>query len=141
MPIRFVRPETRRLPLSGDAWIVVKVRLTARERRDLLTRLYPIGADDQPHRNIAQVGFAELAMYLVDWSTTEFPIRGVSTAELESAIDALEDEDRLEILAAIEAHVDAVERARLEEKKTPSLAPPSSSTSPSLVGVGGGTNG
>lgn len=141
MPIRFVRPETTRIPISGEAWIVVKNRLTARERRTMLTRLYPLGPDGEPRRNFDQIGFAELAAYLVDWSTTEFPIRGVSSADLDAAIDSLEDEDRLEILVAIEGHVVRLEAAREAEKKTRITAPASSPISRSLVGVAGGTNG
>jgi len=141
MRSRFVRPETRRLELTDGDWITVKARLTAGEKRAMFARMYTADGTGQHVVNLEAVWFVRLAAYLVDWSLPEFPIRGVAREAVESALRNLEDDDLVELTAALEAHEAREAEAFAALKKTSTGAPASSRTSPSLAAVGGGTNG
>jgi len=136
---RFVRPETRTLPLSEDDWLVVRVRLTAGEKYRMFRAMYPVDDEGRAHVDSEQVIFAPLWTYLVDWSFTELPIRGAALDVVQAAVAALDEDEIEEVRTAMTAHRAAVAAERAAEKKTPTGATTSAPRSPSLVAVGGRT--
>jgi hypothetical protein len=124
MGSRFVRPETVTLPISDGDWILVKRRLTVGESREYWARAYR--RDRQTGEllvNRRQAGPALVTAYLIDWSLTDDEgkpvlIRGVSAADMRRVLDGLDVDSFTEIRDAIQAHKDAMEKEREEEKKT-----------------------
>jgi len=137
---RFVRPETTTLHISQGDTLIVKRRLTAGEHRDMLVRGSVMGEDEKLHVNPAQIGLAAMTAFLVDWSFVDdrgqhVEIRGLSIADLEACLRALDPDDFEEVKTAIEAHENAMTAERDQEKKHQAGASGSVSTSPSLVGA------
>jgi len=108
---RVVSPESVRLPLSDGDYLTVKKELNAGEYHKLVTE----GAAGKP--------FAVVIAYLVGWS-----IVGIGGQPLDYRVEQSTDERRdvlgsldvptiVEIVAALDAHQAANERA-IQEKKT-----------------------
>jgi hypothetical protein len=143
----FVRPETRRLALSDDHWILVKRRLNAGEYRAHLQRSSSVGDDDRRHLNSLDHGLSLVVAYVLDWSLTsgEQTIRGMADADRSAVYDSLDQDRFTEIFQAVEAHVAAMELERSQLKNArPDGEKTSEATSPSpsdVVGVliGSGT--
>ena len=137
----FITPETDRLDLSDGQWILVKRRLNRGELREAYARMYLAGADGSLKVNPLATGVAMVTAYLLDWSLTDdagkpVAIRGLSPDNLTSILDCLDPERFGEISAAIDAHIDAVDAARAQEKKLRN-GDAGATTSPSPSGVAG----
>ena len=124
---RVVTPGTIRLALSQGDFLIVKQRLNAGETMDLFERAAPEIDLTVPgavgRLPPAKVGLAIVTAYLLDWSFTDpdgrgIPLRGLSAAEKEGALRAIDFESLVEIMNAITAH-DATTR---QEKKRPADA-------------------
>jgi hypothetical protein len=104
MGIRFVTPETVRLPLNdGDDYIVIKRRLSHGEREEMMAGLVPNLTAGQPvHVDAAAVRTGKVLAYLIGWSSPE-PI-DVDT------IKHLDPDSFDEIERAIDAHVATSEK-------------------------------
>jgi hypothetical protein len=137
----FVRPETRRLPLSDGEWIVVKQRLSAGEFRAHLTRSTYLDADGRRRLDPLLHGISKVIAYLVDWSLPDAVIRGASAADLTAALDSLKTERYAEIQRAIDAHEDAMAAEREQEKNVTDGGSTSSAISPSPFAVAGASSG
>ena len=112
---RIVSPETVRLPLTDGDFLLVKKELNAGEHIDSLT--------DQA----AGKALAAVLAYLVSWTlvgVNDAPIAytlGLSSDERRDVLRSLDVATLVEITTAIEAHVQANERAIAEKKRTPDL--------------------
>lgn len=112
---RFVPQDVVRLPLSGGDWIDVKKELNAGEARRVFTKLVKtMHAGEKTELDPEQVGKTKLAEYIVGWSLVDDQDRSVpfSTA----ALDNLDQDTYTEIMKAVDAHDEAVEKAREERK-------------------------
>jgi hypothetical protein len=123
----FVRPETRTLTLEDGETIVVRRRLNAGEQRAMYARMYVAGVDGRLKVNSLETGMAAVTAFLLDWSLCDdagekVPIAGLPPEELAPILDGLDPNTFGEIRRAIDAHAEAEERARLEEKKLPASA-------------------
>jgi len=143
-----------RLPLSRGDWIAVKAALNAGEHDALFDKCMVrddtgapvLGADNKPRLDPTRSARAMLFAYLLDWSFADddghvVEIKQQPAAIVESAVDALDFDSRVEILTAITEHDARIRAARAEEKKRLAGSTAFDSTSRSLVGVAGGTNG
>ena len=136
----FVRPDTRRLPLSDGQSIVVKQRLSSGDFRAHLKRSSYLGPDGLRRIDTLQQGLSTVITYLVDWSL-EAPILGASEHDLIVALDALAPERFAEIKTAIETHEAAMAAEREQEKNATDGAKASPAISPSPSGVAGASSG
>jgi hypothetical protein len=140
MDSRLVHPERVRLPLLEDAWIEVKARLNHGETTELYERLYERAPDGELQRHPLRWADALVAAYLVDWSIDP-PIRGAGGDERRAALNAIDQDTFLEIKEAVEAHVNALERARAEKKRRRTGDRASSPISASPVAAAGAMSG
>lgn len=139
---RFVTPATRTLTLSDGDWVVVKERLNVGEARAEFARRFEYPETGTvPRVNLQQVGFSQVVAYLLDWSLTEMPIRGVSATDLDRILRNLEPEFFAELQQAIDAHIATMESEREAQKKTDPGATPSAPTSPSPAAAAGAMSG
>jgi hypothetical protein len=143
MPVsRVVKPESKRLELSGDDWLLVKRRLNHGET----TRHFLRGHDADGKPRPIEGALAKIAIYLLDWSLVgldgqQIVIRGESLDAIIAAVNSLDPASVFEINAAILAHEDAIVEEIEAEKKTRVGASLSSPTSTSPGPVAGGTSG
>jgi len=111
-------------------YIDVKRELNIREARQVQKRMLP-GGVIRPGETIgydaAEVGFAQVAMYLLGWNLCDPEGHPLSCDE--DTIGNLDVQTFNEIYAAIDAHVDAV----TAEKNGMGEAPKSEATSPSVA--------
>lgn len=128
MGIRFVTPETKRLPLSDGDFITIKQRLSHGERDAMFARMRAHPANSRAE---------ELTAYLIAWSSPETYSVDLSEQERVSILNGLDPDSFDEITAAIKAHLDAYE----QEKKLPTGGNASSPTSPSVAAIPGGMSG
>ena len=113
----FVRQETRRLPLAGDQWLLVKARLTAGEYRAHLARSSDVLDDGTRRINTLQHGASLIVAYLVDWSLADqVEILGMAPTTLATVLDTLDPDRFNDIRQAIEAHDLAMSAERAAEK-------------------------
>jgi len=111
----FVVPETIRLPLEGEQWIDVKRALNVGEVQAMFRRIYPTAkAGEKLDVDLTQVGSAKVLAYLVGWSLVD--PGGKPVAVSEAALNRLSPEKFALIREAIEAHDEAAEAQRAEEK-------------------------
>jgi hypothetical protein len=137
MGLDFVGVETDTLPLSDGAWIIVRRRLNHGEQTDMFARLYIAGVDGQFRSNPFKQGMATVTAYLLDWSRTDQPIRGLTPEQLEPILRGLAVESFAEIRKAVEAHELTQEKAREVAKNGTGGAIESSAISSSPVAVAG----
>lgn len=132
---RFIDPDTDTLPLSNGDVIIVKRRLNHGETAESRTRMFPRGDDGKVISDPARYRQQLVLAYLVDWNLTHHqrpvPMRGLPDDERSAALDALDEDDFLDIVTAIEAHIEAKTAERAAEKKTPAGESGSPGTSPS----------
>lgn len=139
----FVRPEPQRLTLSDGKFIDIRKRLTHGETEDMYTRMSP-HADVLNRR---EVRTAKILAYLIGWSLTDddgTPVPMTPTLPEHERIDTIRslDPDRaVEIHQAIEAHEEAIDKARATQKKILSGSPNGGATSISPSGVTGASSG
>lgn len=99
---------------SGD-WLEVKQRLTAGEYRERLAREYTLDAETgRQVVDVRQTGFALVAAYVVDWSFVDDT--GASVPFSEDALRTVDADTFREIHAAVQAHDQADDARRSEEK-------------------------
>ena len=134
----FVRPSTRRLPLSEEQWLLVKQRLTTGEYRAHLKRSSAVGLDGIRRVNSIDHALSLLVAYLVDWSLAEqATITGASEAALIAVLEALDPDRFDEIYRAIEAHEAAMAAEREQEKNATAGEKGSAAISPSPSAAAG----
>jgi hypothetical protein len=149
-----VRPEIHTIVLASGETLVVKKRLNAGERREMLKMMrLPDGRVDG-----LMSGPACVLAYLVDWTVTDdgkpLIIREQPSEIVAKTLDALDVEDYKEIEFEIELHDDKMSAERRAEKKrqiqlarearepkavSPSTSPSSEPNSPSAVDSDSGT--
>jgi len=129
MGIRFITPETVTLPLSDGDSITIKKRLSHGERDAMLARMR---ADDGK-----DLRAAELAGYLVAWSSPVPYSLELPEDERIATINALDADSYDEMRDALRAHLNAHE----EEKKRRTGATGSGPISSSPVALAGVTSG
>lgn len=136
MALRFVRPETVRVPVGDDPndWIEVKKELTAGERAKMsgaaLRVMRPATTDAQGavvtpaafEMDSVALKFSRIAAYVTGWSSD----RDYGA----SAVQALDDATVDAIDKALDAHIAAVE----EEKKVRAGTSKTATPSPSADG-------
>ena len=126
---RFVVPDVVRLPLSDGDWIDVKKELNAGEQRRVFTNLVKtMQAGEKPELNPEQVGKTKILEYVVAWS-----FGTGAQAFSASALDAIDPDSYAEIMAAVDTHDEAADKARTERKNGRSTATISEATSPLLA--------
>lgn len=143
MASRFVRPETKTLPISHGDTLTVRKRLTAGERRAMFARMY---AEGTVRVDPIRVGVAAMTAYLLDWTLTDddgkpVPIRDLSPDDIGRVLDNLTPESFNEIQDAIETHAEAMDAERVTEKNDQATESMSSATSPFVVPSTGDTTG
>jgi len=118
-----VPPNTRRLPLSDDQWIVVKERLNTGEYRAYLRGSSTVDEDGRRRIDFMEHTLSRLVAYLVDWSADP-PIRGASEADRRAALDLIDPDRFTELDEAVQAHIAArdAERAAAKKKTTTGAA-------------------
>jgi len=126
-----------RLPLSEGDWIEVKKELNAGEQRRVFTNLVKtMQAGEKPELNPEQVGKTKILAYVIAWSFTDGAGKAVPFSA--TALDNVDPDTYAEIMAAVDAHDEAADKARTERKNAPSTptTSPAISTSvdSSLVG-------
>jgi hypothetical protein len=118
---RVVIPDAVRVPLSDGDWIEVKKRLNSGEQRAMFERMYISGIDGRLRVNPIQQGIAKATAYLLDWSICGLDgkvigIADKSIATVTAALDSLEPDTTAEIVTAINAHEEAMDAQREQEK-------------------------
>jgi hypothetical protein len=135
MAIAFVQPETTKLSIGEDAWILVKKRLNAGESRRMFAGVIKTMAiGEKLELDPEKVGLQKVLVYLLDWSAADqFPIRGKSSGEVADALNNLDQESYQAIVKAIDTHEAEMDAAHELEKKVPSGESASSATSTSAA--------
>jgi hypothetical protein len=122
MSIRFVRPETTILHLTGGDSLVVRKRLTNGEARKQFARAYEVNPDGRLRVNLIETGMALVTAYLIDWTqhddATAASIRGLTVDELTDVLNQLDPASFSEIKEAIEQHELAMLAEREAEKNS-----------------------
>jgi len=143
---RVVTPESKRLPLSNDDWILVRRRLSAGERHDSYEYMYlrnPDGSfalspDGRLIVGPANGRIAVVLSYLLDWSLvgpngSPLAIRGEPLDVIRATLRSIDEASFDEIATAITVHELALAAERDAQKKilsaTPNAAPTSASPS------------
>jgi len=134
---RFVVPDVVRVPLSDGDWLELKRELNAGEQRRIFTGLVKtMQAGEKPELNPEQVGKTKILEYVVAWSLRDAADKPVPFSA--SALDNVDPDTYSEIMAAVDAHDEAADKAREERKNvrgTPTTSPATSiSADSSLVG-------
>jgi hypothetical protein len=130
MSRRMRRPETVRLELSQNDWLVVKKHLTAGEQRAMFAGMM---REDGDAIDRVKIGFSKIASYLLDWSFEDFDgkplvISGQPENVVASILNGIDSDAYTEVLAAVEAHMEAMEKEREQEKNDRATAIASSAT-------------
>lgn len=140
---RFVRPESRVLRLATGETLTVRRYLNVGEVRGIFARVEVKHADPADDLDLTR---AIVAAYLIDWTVTDdsgaiVPIRDADFSVVMSALNAMFNDDFLEIKEAIDAHVAEQADARAQEKKLRTGTSAFSATSASPVAAAGAMNG
>jgi hypothetical protein len=149
MRSRLVRPETTKLPLSDNDWVLIKKRLNAGEHRAHLSRMFQNARemrDGTLRLDPRDVGLSKAVAYIIDWSLVDddgevISVRDKGEDVLIAALDAIEPETFDEITDAIDAHANAMAQERAASKKIRDGETQLPETSPSPVDSGGASNG
>lgn len=119
---RFVSPETLKLPLTDDDWLLVKKRLNYSEELRLQTAgitgvdaralAGQNGSLEAPREHEARINWEahaleRIALYVVDWSFVDET--GKQRKLTREAIKALDLDTAQEIADALDAHIAAME--------------------------------
>jgi hypothetical protein len=131
-----VRPEVVRVPLADGDFLDLKKQLNTREYRSMLTAQFrEPNAGDKAVINLEQMGVSKVLAYVVGWSFVDFD--GHPLPFDASTLMSIHHDVFTEILAAVEAHEEASEKARAAEKNGQGGETKSLAISPSLSGVTG----
>jgi hypothetical protein len=124
---RFVRPDSERLEISGNDWLLVKKRLTAGEQRHAFARIVKRSTlGEKLELDPEAMGLEKIVAYLLDWSLRDdtgaiVPIRDQPVAAIEAALLSLDAASFEEIHTAISAHEEREALAIADEKKTAAI--------------------
>jgi hypothetical protein len=145
MGSRVVRPETKRLPISGGDWLLVKKRLNHGEQQQAFARRYT-ATEFGSRVNLERVGMDRVLAFLVDWSLTDLAdqvidIRGKSAEEVEAALNTIDPESFAEIKAAVEQHELAMDAERTAAKNGTAGETVSAAILPSPCAAAGASSG
>lgn len=117
---RVVDPETVTIQISGEDWIEVKKRLSYGEFNKMQASLVSeIRQDGRVTPNLENVEIAQVLAYLVDWSLIDSKGKTIpidTEGRKRAAVESLHKDTVKEIVAAVTAHVEAMEARRSEEK-------------------------
>jgi len=136
---RFVRPDTRTIPLSDGDTITLRARLTAGERRAMFGRMY---RGDTTTVDPIKVQTSTIVAYLLDWNLIgddgrKVPIAELSPRDVEDVINGLDPESFTELADAVGAHVLRMDAERELEKNGHRGESTSVVTSPFVGSTGG----
>jgi hypothetical protein len=116
---RFVKPKTITIEISEGDKIQIKKELTVGERKSMYAKSMEQiqqDGDNEPKitMNVAEAAFAKVNTYLVGWSFEEEDGNGdVIPVELtEDAVRSLDEDTFAEIEAAIDKHVENLEKEK-----------------------------
>jgi hypothetical protein len=129
-------PETRKIDISHDDWILVKKHLTAGEQRKIFTGMMRENSvTGTPGIDPMKVGSSKIVGYLLDWSFQYFDgspivIKNQPEDTVTKALDEIGIDDFAELVRVIDTHEDEMKAAR-EAEKNEAGAPASAPTSPS----------
>jgi len=127
---RMVEPEQVRLPISDGDFVDVKRQLTAGEHRRIFLDQIKGGvivSGQETQLDPAKLGVTRILAYVVGWSLVDPDGRPIPFSE---ATLLLQDADTYrEIADAVDAHVEAQDRARAERRANPMYASPSAAIS------------
>jgi hypothetical protein len=105
---------------DGD-FIDVKKELTAGEQRSVFTNLVKtMHAGEKAELNPQQIGTTKILAYVIGWSFVD--ANGAPVPFSESALNNLDTESFAEITQAIDAHEEAIEKARDARKNARTIA-------------------
>jgi len=117
--LRFATNDTRTLTLSDGETLTVKTRLAHGEVQQMFQRMY----EQRDGQTVVSAGSADaiIVAYLIDWSAKDergqpVPLRGLSPADVQDRLNAMEHDSVIEIRNAIREHDDAM-RAELDALK------------------------
>lgn len=118
MSSRVRKPETHRIEISRGDWILIRKRLNFGETRRMLGRMVSVERGGIAPES---VGVSKAAAYLLDWSITDsndqpIVIDDMPIEHIVAALDSIDADCAQEIIEAIEAHMAAMEAARVAEK-------------------------
>jgi hypothetical protein len=140
MPSDFVSPKIDRIPLSNNRFIDVKRRLNAGEVRRVFARMVKTSQiGTVPTLDYEMVGLTKVVLYLVGWSCTDHEGQPVPVSE--DAINNLDPALYDEILKAVTAHEEKVEKELEAEKNAQAGERESSTISSSPESLHGVTSG
>jgi hypothetical protein len=140
MPSDFVSPKIDRIPLSNNRFIDVKRRLNAGEKRRIFSRMVSkFESGGEPQIDMQMVGLTKLVEYLVGWSFSDD--EGTPVKVSEDAINNLDPDLYAEVLKAIEAHEERIDKEREQEKNALAGENGSSTISSSPDHLAGGMSG
>lgn len=122
-----VKPATVRLSLSQGDWVDVKQELTSGEHRQMfLAQLNSTELGSKPTLDLKNVGVSRVLGYVVAWSYVGFDDKPLQiTSEV---LDKFDGETFQEVLAAVDAHHEAWEKAVDARKNAQTGATVSSTT-------------
>jgi hypothetical protein len=125
---RFVTPHVIRLPLSDGDWIDVKQELNAGEERAIFAdAVKNMVAGQKTELDPEQVGKTKLIHYIVGWSFVD--ANGTPVPFSAAALSNLDTETYIEIVDAVDAHEDLIEKVRAERKNAKATGKESPATS------------
>jgi len=125
-------PETVTLHISQGDWLLVKKHPTTGDERAIFRGMMREGATSDRIDSV-NVGMSRIVNTLLDWSFTDhndkpIVIRDKSPDDMIAALNSIDPEDFTEVLQAIDAHREAMEKEREQEKKARTGAPGPSPT-------------
>lgn len=138
MSCPIVRPESITLPLSQGDYLVVKKRLNAGERQEMMfLAAKPAIAGEKVELDTTKVSFVKPAIYLLDWSYSDLSgkpieIAGKTPDVIISALRSFNEETVKEINTAVDAH-EQEQDALVTAKNSSEGATSSAAISPSVV--------
>jgi len=132
--MQIVRPEEVQLTLTNGARVTVRRRLNVREQREMYADVITFNRETgEVVRNPLELPRATIRAYLLDWTVTDdrgelvrirdHPRAVPDRARLDAALDELDPDDYVDLLATIDAHL-AREQARREAEKKTRTSPP-----------------
>jgi hypothetical protein len=130
---RVVAPEMARLEISDGDWIDVKKRLNYGEKQKMLAAFVKeMRGDGRVTPDMEMVNVAQILAYLVDWSLVDTNGKQIAIdtdAKKHAGVKAQDPATIEEISKAIEQHIEAMEVALADTKKSPAIESASLATS------------
>lgn len=118
---RLVQPDIVRLALSDGDFLDIKRELNFGEQRHMLASQMKL-VNGEYVRDLEKIGIALILAHVVGWSFVDAEGRPIPYAE--ATVASLEPETVSEMLAALNAHLEAEEARRAERSANPTSATP-----------------